>query len=110
MEILRGMKNFLAGMFCTALLFVASVVVGGDDKDAREHDAIRGALQRGEVLPLAKILTIAQEKVPGDVIEVELETEHGVLLYEIKVLTQSGRVREVKIDARTGSVLKVEDD
>jgi uncharacterized membrane protein YkoI len=110
MEILRGMKNFLAGMLCTGLLFVASVVAGGDDKDAREHDAIRGALQRGEVQPLAKILTIAQEKVPGDIIEVELETEHGVLIYEIKVLTQSGRVREVKIDARTGSVLKVEDD
>ena len=110
MEILRGMRNFLAGMFCTGLLFVASVMAGGDDKDAREHDAIRGALQRGEVQPLAKILTIAQEKVPGDVIEVELETEHGMLIYEIKVLTQSGRVREVKIDARTGSVLKVEDD
>lgn len=110
MEILRGMRNFLAGMFCTGLLFGASVVAGGDDKDAREHDAIRGALQRGEVQPLAKILTIAQEKVPGDVIEVELETERGVLIYEIKVLTQSGRVREVKIDARTGTVLTVEDD
>jgi uncharacterized membrane protein YkoI len=110
MEILRGMKNFLAGLFCAALLFVASVVAGGDDKDAREHDAIRGALQRGEVLPLAKILTIAQEKAPGDVVEVELESERGVLIYEIKVLTQSGRVREIEIDARTGAVLKVEDD
>lgn len=110
MEIPRGTKNFLAGIFCAALLFVASVVAGGDDKHAREHDAIRGALQRGEVQPLAKILAIAQEKVLGDVIEVELETEKGVLIYEIKVLTQSGRVREVKIDARTGSVLTVEDD
>jgi uncharacterized membrane protein YkoI len=110
MEILRGMKNFLAGMFCTALLFVASVVAGGDDKDGREHDAIRGALQRGEVLPLAKILAIAQEKVPGDVIEVELESKRDALVYEIKVLTRSGRVREVEIDARTGTVLAVEDD
>jgi len=110
MEILRGMKNFLAGALCVAVLFVGSVVAGGDDKDGREHDAIRGALQRGEVLPLAKILAIAQEKVPGDVIEVELETERGTLIYEIKVLTQSGRVREIKIDARTGTVITIEDD
>ena len=56
------------------------------------------------------ILTIAQTQVPGDVIEVELESKRGVLIYEIKVLTQSGRVREVKIDARDGKVLKIEDD
>jgi uncharacterized membrane protein YkoI len=110
MEILRGMKNFLAGALCAAVLGVASVVADVDDGDAREHDAIRGALQRGEVLPLAKILAIAQEKVPGDVIEVELESKRDALVYEIKVLTHSGRVREIKIDARTGTVLKIEDD
>src|SRR5688572_33303474 len=103
MEILRGMKNFLAGMFCTALLFVASDVAGGDDKDGREHDAIRGALQRREDLPLAKILAIAQEKAPGDVIEVEPESKRDALDSEIKVLTHSGRVREVELDARTGT-------
>jgi uncharacterized membrane protein YkoI len=32
------------------------------------------------------------------------------LIYEIKVLAQSGRVREIKIDARTGTVLTIEDD
>jgi uncharacterized membrane protein YkoI len=71
---------------------------------------MRAALQRGEVLPLARILAIAQEKVPGDVIEVELENKRGALVYEIKVLTESGRVREIKIDARQGTILKIEDD
>ncbi len=104
------MKTFVAGALCAAVLVVASGVAGDDAEHAREHDAIRAALQRGEVLPLARILAIAQQKVPGDVIEVELETERSVLMYEIKVLTQSGRVREVKIDARSGTVLSVEDD
>lgn len=75
-----------------------------------EHSAIREALQRGEVLPLAKILAIAHQHVPGDVIEVELEDEKQALVYEIKILTGTGRVREVKIDARTGEVLEIEDD
>jgi len=91
-----------------------SVSVGwADEKKHRkpnDHTAVREALQRGEVLPLMKILAIANKEVPGDVIEVELEDERETLLYEIKILTSTGRVREVKIDARTGAVLKIEDD
>jgi len=82
---------------------------GGRDKK-NEHKMVREALQRGEVLPLVKILAIAGQQVPGDVIEVELEDENKVLIYEIKVLTDTGRVREIKIDARTGAVLSIEDD
>ena len=59
---------------------------------------------------MTQILSIAQQQVPGDVIEVELESKRGALIYEIKVLTQGGRVREVKIDARNGKVIKIEDD
>jgi len=77
---------------------------------ARDHAAVREALRRGEVLPLVKILAIANKEVPGDVIEVELEDEREALIYEIKILTSTGRVREVEIDARTGAVLKIEDD
>jgi uncharacterized membrane protein YkoI len=82
-----------------------------DKKDRKkEHEVVREALQRGEVLPLVKILAIANQEVPGDVIEVELEEEKIGLIYEIKILTSTGRVREVKIDARTGKVVRIEDD
>ncbi len=82
-----------------------------DKKDRKkEHEVVREALQRGEVLPLVKILAIANQHVPGDVIEVELEDEKIGLIYEIKILTGTGRVREVKIDARNGNVVKIEDD
>ena len=99
----------------SAAIFVQGVTLSyADDESrarhAREHEEMRAALQRGEALPLARILAIAQEKVPGDVIEVELENKRGALVYEIKVLTESGRVREIKIDARQGTILKIEDD
>lgn len=78
-----------------------------DDK----HDVIRDALRRGEVLSLTKILGIAERHVPGEVIEVELEDKKdSTLIYEIKILTPAGRVREIEIDAHTGNVLKIEDD
>ena len=108
------MKTIAAGVLCVLIVLggVAASVADDDERGrhAREHEEIRAAMQRGEVLPLARILAIAQEKVPGDVIEVELESKRGALVYEIKVLAQSGRVREIKIDARKGTVLKIEDD
>ncbi|MFC4308782.1 PepSY domain-containing protein [Steroidobacter flavus] len=80
------------------------------DKKDNERQLVRDALLRGEVLPLQKILAIANQQVPGDVIKVELEQEKIGLIYEIKILTSTGRVREVKIDARNGKVLNIEDD
>ena len=108
---MNRIKNLLAALVCAALaLSVTSGLAGAGDKKKSEQDVIREALQRGETLPLARILAIAQEAVAGDVIEVELEQENATLIYEIKVLTATGRVREVEVDARTGAVLKVEDD
>jgi len=83
---------------------------GDPDKDARELAAIREAVKNGELLPLPRILELALAKVPGDVVKTKLESEHGRLIYEVKVLTETGRVREVELDARNGEVLKVEDD
>lgn len=103
--------TLLGGMLlCAAMALGMTASLADDDDKQREHDAIREALQRGEALPLVRILAIAQQAVPGDVIEVELERKRSGLIYEIKVLTETGRVREVKIDARTGSILKIEDD
>lgn len=108
---MNRIKSLLAVLLFAALASTfAPGLAGADDKKKSEHDVIREALQRGETLPLARILAIAQEAVAGDVVEVELEQEDGKLIYEIKVLTPAGRVREIELDARTGAVLKIEDD
>lgn len=71
---------------------------------------IEAGLRGGAVLPLAQALDIATKQVPGEVIKVELEREHGQTIYEVKVLSGNGRVREIKLDAFNGTVLKIEDD
>ena len=96
-----------------ALLLVAALALNPvslvlADKD--DHVEARELLERGEILPLAQILTVVQPHVPGDVIEVELERDDGVWKYEVKVLTQSGRVRKLYLDARNATVLKIKDD
>lgn len=88
----------------------------GDHKQSKaerkraEQDAIRRAVERGELLPLPRVLAIAQSRVKGEVVKVELDYEPEGIKYEVNILTPSGRVREVEINARNGSVIKIEDD
>src|SRR3546814_3397456 len=45
------------------------------ERKRAEQDAIRQAVQRGELLPLPRVLAIAQAKVSGEVVKIELEFE-----------------------------------
>lgn len=75
-----------------------------------DHDDALAAVEARQALPLTRIFQIAQTAVPGEIIEVELDREGGRLIYEVDVLTSTGRLRQVEIDARTGEVLQVEDE
>ncbi len=70
-----------------------------------DHDEARDAVEHGQALSLRRILPLALRAVPGEVLEVELEREHGTLVYEIDILARNGRVRTVVLDARTGELL-----
>lgn len=80
----------------------------------QDHLEARRLLAAGEILPLARVLEIVRLEVPGPVIEVDLDRDEddGIVHweYKIKVLTESGVVRKVKLDARDGAILKVKDD
>lgn len=63
-------------------------------------------------LPLARILQIAGDHVPGEVIDVEIDEDDddGSETYELEILTPEDRVIEMTLDARTGEVLEMEED
>ena len=88
-----------------ALLVVAPVRAGSDD-----HVEARALLRKGLILPLGRVLAVANRRVPGDVIDVELEHEDAGWQYKVKVLTPAGKVRKLTIDARTAVVLRIKDD
>jgi len=79
------------------------------DRHHGDNDVARAALQRGEILPITRILPLVAQYLPGDVVEVRLDTRRGSLDYEIKVLTPSGQVRRLLLDARTGASIAIED-
>jgi len=48
---------------------------------------------------------------PGSrLLEAELEKKHGQYAYEVELVTTEGVVREIKLDARTGVLIKDEED
>ena len=79
---------------------------GAAASDKGDHERALQAVQSGQVLPLAKVLALVEREHPGQVLEVELESEGQVWLYEIKLLQPNGRLTKLKVDARTGEILK----
>ena len=67
-------------------------------------------LQGRSVMDLGLAIEKATGLVPGDVLKVELENEDDRYIYEVKVLAENGRVREIKLDAQDGSLIEIEDD
>jgi len=61
-------------------------------------------------VPLATVIERARAAFPGRVLEVERERESTGWIYEVKVLTDTGRVVEIGLDAVTLEMLWVEGD
>ncbi|MFP3727795.1 PepSY domain-containing protein [Priestia filamentosa] len=53
---------------------------------------------------------IALQRVPGQILHVDMDLENGILVYEIFILTSQNRVYEVEINGKTGRVLKIEEE
>lgn len=96
----------LLPMLLAAVLLAAPAAHADDD----DHDRAREALRRGEVMPLIRILGIAEKQLPGEVLAVELETKKGRLVYELKILNKRGKVQELLLDARDGGFIRLKDD
>ncbi|MFC5497186.1 PepSY domain-containing protein [Caenimonas terrae] len=90
----------------TAALVLCAVLVLPARAGEKDHERALQALQAGQVLPLPTALERLAREQPGQVLEVELEQEGGVWIYEIKLLRADGRLLKVKLDARSGSLLR----
>jgi uncharacterized membrane protein YkoI len=64
----------------------------------------------GQILPLEKIHEKAKQIKHGKILETELEKKRGKYLYEVELLDEHGIVWEIKLDAATGQLMKLEED
>ncbi|SCZ06582.1 PepSY domain-containing protein [Microvirga guangxiensis] len=74
----------------------------------RDSDLARRAVERGEALALADILTRVRSDLGGEVVGVEFDRKRDRWIYEFKVIDLTGRLWEVYVDAATAAILKRE--
>jgi uncharacterized membrane protein YkoI len=91
-----------------AFLLVLTLVAAPALADRDDHDRARQALDAGEILPLAEILSAVEAARPGRVIELDLERDDGRWIYELELVSPEGLVYEGEIEAATGTVLEIE--
>ena len=82
---------------------------GHDGKHAQHEEVLK---YRGSeaILPFDRILKMVRKRIKGEIIETEFEIEDEVPVYEIKYIRNDGRVMELYVDARSGRILKEEQD
>lgn len=85
------------------LLITLGSSAWADDKESKITDLAKDAK-----VTIDQAIKTASEKVPGTVVEAELEKKHGKTVWEVEVLGADGNVTEVHIDAATGSVIDTE--
>ncbi len=97
-------------LIISACLVVGSVSIFTENtaKADINQQTVRQLLSTGKILPLEKIINLAKEVKFGDVLETELEHKKDRYIYEIEILDKNSQVWEVKLDAKTGKLIKME--
>lgn len=93
-----------------ALITAPSVWSDGGHKDKGDHHKKPKAaeLVKDAKVSIEQAIKTALEKVPGTVVEAELEKEHGKTVWEVEIIGSDGSETEVHIDAADGSVIDTE--
>jgi uncharacterized membrane protein YkoI len=91
------------------LAIAALALAPAVNAEAHKQEEMRRAVERGEIRSLADILGAIREKLPGQVVGVEIEHEKGGWRYEFRVVDSTGRVFEVYVDARTSEIGRIKE-
>jgi len=80
-------------------------------KDDGERDERVSPKDREEVkISIEQARKTVLERVRGTIIEEELEKEDGRIVYSIEVRQANQKVFDVEVDAKTGAIVKVEEE
>lgn len=83
---------------------------GRHDGERTHHQDVLNYRGPHKLLPFDRILLKLRQRISGEIIKTEFEIEDGVPVYEIKYIRDDGQVMELYVDARSGAVLKEEQD
>lgn len=104
------MKSMRLILRIAAYVFLAALTLGVSARDLSQDEALR-LREQGQIIALEKLLELVAQRHPhSSLLEVELEEDDDIYIYEVELATQAGIVRELEFDARSGTLLKDEAD
>lgn len=76
----------------------------------RDQDRAQSAVRAGEVRPLSEILPRVRREEGDRVLDVDLNrgADDGRSTYTVRMMSKSGEVTDVTVDALTGDTIRVE--
>ena len=108
MKITGRRSALLMALIGSAL--VLSVPALSKEKGGKDEDESNVAdLAKTGKVTIHDAIKTASDKMPGTVVEAELERKHGKTVWEVEIVGADGKVMEVHIDADSGAVIDVED-
>lgn len=105
-----SMTRLILIRFGAALLLGLGLLSGAAEpvQAQTNHECARQAVRSGLILPLGTILARVRRRVRGRLVGVTLRgCRGGPWIYQIRMLTDQGRVAVIKANARTGQILGV---
>ena len=91
-------------------VFVVAVPMGQVFADD-DHERARRLHESGVIVPLEKVVEKVRATYPDSkVLEAELKDKKQGLTYEIEIVDQTGVVRELYFNARTGEFLRIKQE
>jgi uncharacterized membrane protein YkoI len=87
----------------------ALAFLGAGGAHAGEHEALRRAVEAGEIPPHGQLLERVRDKLPGDIVGVEAERKNGKWLYEFRTVDNKGRIFDVYVDATSGEIARIKE-
>jgi uncharacterized membrane protein YkoI len=100
--------TLIAILLTTGPLWLPPVRQAAYAHDDHDEDMALRALEAGEIIALDQVLATLGSTVPGEISEIELERENGNWIYEFKVISPEGHMLKVRVDAKTGKLIKPE--
>jgi len=94
----------------TLCLIIITMMPPGLSQADNDYIEARRLQDTGEILSLESLLKNVRPLFPGKILQIELETEEGKIVYEFEILGNDGIVREVYFDAKTGKLLSVKEE
>jgi uncharacterized membrane protein YkoI len=103
-------RTILVALFVgVGLLLLGDGSAWSDQAGKKEDEGHVAELVKEAKVTVDQAIKTATEKVPGTVVEAELEKGHDKTIWEVEVVGADGKVTEVHIDAATGAVIDTED-